>query len=83
MNMLNTYISLYFPKINNEKLVSIFNFLRDKEGDEVTKVIDLHRVVQNDIFIENEPIQILEKIRDEYEIEDSISCDGFSSIKRS
>ena len=66
--LINFYVSIYFPSISHEYVSQILDYLSNSQTDEGRYLIDQHRVIQNDVFLEKEPISVLETIRGDYDI---------------
>jgi hypothetical protein len=67
-NLMQVYMKLYFPFIGKEEFNNILEYLKGKEGEE-KKIIDtVYHTIRNDMIIEKESMDFLEKqkkIKDE------------------
>jgi hypothetical protein len=64
-NLYDVYINIYFPFISFERLEQIINLLNGKNDKELTFIDNVFRTLHNDIKIENEIEQIIEKTKTE------------------
>jgi len=67
-NLQDVYLKIYFPKIKNDDLKSIIEFLNSNTKSETNKIIPIFKTLNNDIIIQNEITSTVEnvKINDSY-----------------
>ena len=70
-NLQDVYLKLYFPKIKNDDIKNIINYLNGDNKNEINKTITTYENINNDLIIENEIMnttEILKKTNEYNEI---------------
>lgn len=62
-NLIDVYIKVYFKKINSDNVKYIIDFLNGKTKVEEDKISVIYNTINNDLILENEIMNNVEKIR--------------------
>lgn len=62
-NLIDTYVKIYFPKINNDELNTIISFLNKKDNTEINKITNVFNTINNDLRLINEVTNEIDKIK--------------------
>ena len=62
-NIQDIYIKIYFPKIRNEDVKSIIDFLNQNKKNELNKTNLIFETINNDLILENEIMNTVETVK--------------------
>lgn len=62
-NIIDTYIHIYFPKISQNEIRNIIDYLNDNVIVEKERIISIHNTISADLLIENEIVNVVEKLK--------------------
>ena len=62
-NVIDTYIRIYFPKIPQNEIRSIIEFLGENQIVERERMLTTYEIVNADLLLENEIVNLVEKIK--------------------
>jgi hypothetical protein len=67
-NLQDVYLKLYFPKIRQEDIKYIVDYLNGDQKGEVNKITNVFETINNDLVVENEIMNVVEtvKVADKY-----------------
>ena len=62
-NLINTLFKIYFPKISEEDIVNIFDYLNKTNDKEEKYIEDVFETIYNNNLLENEVTELIENIK--------------------
>lgn len=62
-NIMDTYIRIYFPKVPNNEIKNIIDYLNDIGSDERERTISVFELANTDLLLENEIVRLVEKVK--------------------
>lgn len=62
-NLYDVYIRIYFPKIKIDDITSIIEYLGGKVKTEQNKILQIHDIISNDLFVETEVMKFVENVK--------------------
>lgn len=64
-NLTDTYVKIYFPKIPQNEIKQIIEYLNETSKIEQEKIELTYETIRNDLILENEVVNIIEKAKEE------------------
>uniref|UniRef100_A0A6C0EAQ0 Early transcription factor VETF large subunit n=1 Tax=viral metagenome TaxID=1070528 RepID=A0A6C0EAQ0_9ZZZZ len=67
-NLQDVYLKIYYPKIKQDNLKGVIDYLNGEDKTELTKINSVFETINNDLIVENEIMDVVEsvKIHDKY-----------------